>query len=420
MPALYTITTRASGTILTAAIYNADHQNHVNNGDAQHLGGFSANTSQMRTQTSPGDVGTESLAISISDELARIRYMIALQRGTTFWYGTAPTFNVGPGGPNYFRNSDTLVLSRQGQASKAYAASAGDPYTADQWYVHNAANQAFSVSPATPIIPRTLQSILVLRSAAQTGVTQMWVGQPFTLAQIAQFAGQQVTYSFYIFCQANFSAASILTFLCTGTGANAAKISGITGRVDIASVVTTASLGSLVRIIGTGVIPANASQLDFIVAWTPTGTAGANDGFNICGFKLEPGGQATPYYPPDPYVELAELQTWYYKTFQLGVSPAQNTGIPGAFWMSQAGAGPAAVSGFGIRWPTRMLKAPTVTLFNPAAANNQIRNVSTGVDCTVSAVNSPDESGCFLTYSTAVGSAAGNGNAIHMTAEAGI
>ena len=141
MPALYTITTRASGTILTAAIYNRDHQNHVNNGDAAHLGGYSVNTAQMRQQTSPGDVGSESLSLSIADELARIRYMIALQRGTTYWYGTTPSY-PGAAGNNFLRNSNFLVLSRQGQTTKAYVASAGDPYTADQWYVHNGANQA--------------------------------------------------------------------------------------------------------------------------------------------------------------------------------------------------------------------------------------------------------------------------------------
>lgn len=97
MPALYTITTRASGTILTAAIYNADHQNHVNNGDCTQLGGYSANSTQMKVQTYPGDVGSESLALSIGDELARIRYTIAVMRGTTTWYQGLPTGGGGAG-----------------------------------------------------------------------------------------------------------------------------------------------------------------------------------------------------------------------------------------------------------------------------------------------------------------------------------
>lgn len=104
MPALYTITTRASGTILTAAIYNADHQNHVNNGDAQHLGGYSTNVAQMQTISSPGDIGSENLAAGISDELAHIRYIIQRMRGSTYWYSGTSSGGGGislPSGAQY-------------------------------------------------------------------------------------------------------------------------------------------------------------------------------------------------------------------------------------------------------------------------------------------------------------------------------
>jgi len=86
MPALYSITTRASGTTLTANIYNTDHQNHVNNGDAEHLGGYSDSTSQMQATTDPGNVGSESLASSISDEIERLRYVIKALSGNDQWY----------------------------------------------------------------------------------------------------------------------------------------------------------------------------------------------------------------------------------------------------------------------------------------------------------------------------------------------
>ena len=91
MPALYSITTRADGTILTAAIYNADHQNHVNNGDATQLGGYSTSVAQMQSTTNPGDVGSESLAASIADELARLRYVLALRfsNSSSNWYAVA-------------------------------------------------------------------------------------------------------------------------------------------------------------------------------------------------------------------------------------------------------------------------------------------------------------------------------------------
>lgn len=421
MPALYTITTRASGTILTAAIYNTDHQNHVNNGDAQHLGGFSANTSQMRTQTSPGDIGTESLSLSISDELARIRYMIAQLRGSTFWYGTSSIYNSGPGSYNYIRNSDFLTWSRQGQAVKTYAASAGDPYTADQWYVHNGANQAMAVGPGNVLAgTNTMQSGYVWRTAGQTGTGQMWIGQPFSLAQFVALTGQRVCYSFYCSCGANFSAASITSFLCTGTGANAAKISGITGRVDIAPVVTASPIGTTVRISGTGVIPANASQLEFQVNWFPTGTAGANDIIIFGGVKLELGSTPTTYWPPDPYAELAELQTWYYKTFLLGVNPTTGVGQPGAWIVPAVVAGAVGNNGNSLRFPTRMLKTPTITLFNINTATAQARNIDLALDCTATTTLITDETNVGYGFTGTAGTIAGHRIGIHLTAEAGI
>ncbi len=88
MPAgSYTITTRSTGEVLTAAKYNADHQNHIDNFDPAHMDDYSVNLTTMRTATSPGDVGTESLATSLAGELERLRYAIKQAKGSpTYWY----------------------------------------------------------------------------------------------------------------------------------------------------------------------------------------------------------------------------------------------------------------------------------------------------------------------------------------------
>ena len=90
---LYSITTRATGTLLTAAIYNADHQNHVTNQNPEETGAYSDNVAQMQVQTSPGAVGTESLAPSLGGELERLRFTIARIAGQTYWY-SAPTITA--------------------------------------------------------------------------------------------------------------------------------------------------------------------------------------------------------------------------------------------------------------------------------------------------------------------------------------
>lgn len=86
MTALYSITTRATGTTLTAAIYNADHQNHVDNGVPAQLDDYSVNVSQMQTATSPGAVASESLATSLAGELERLRYVLKTLHGGAQWY----------------------------------------------------------------------------------------------------------------------------------------------------------------------------------------------------------------------------------------------------------------------------------------------------------------------------------------------
>lgn len=94
MPALYSHTTRANGTVLTATIYNGDHQNHIDNGVPAQLDDYSVNVGQMQTQTSPGGVGTESLPTSLSGELERLRFVIAQMKGTSFWYDPGTQSNA--------------------------------------------------------------------------------------------------------------------------------------------------------------------------------------------------------------------------------------------------------------------------------------------------------------------------------------
>ena len=86
----YSITTRATGTVLTATIYNADHQNHVNNQNPQGTGAYSDTVGQMQITRSPGGIGSESLASSLADEIASLRYMIQQITGQAQWYAPSP------------------------------------------------------------------------------------------------------------------------------------------------------------------------------------------------------------------------------------------------------------------------------------------------------------------------------------------
>lgn len=72
--------------ILTYSDLNAEFDNIINNMAAVTTVGYSSSVSQMRSQTNPGGVGSESLAASVSGELERIRFAIARIVGKTYWY----------------------------------------------------------------------------------------------------------------------------------------------------------------------------------------------------------------------------------------------------------------------------------------------------------------------------------------------
>lgn len=83
---LYSHTTRAVGTILTAAIYNSDHQNHIANQNPLMTGAYSDNLTQHQLNTDPGGLGTEILAANLAVELEQLRFCIKRIIGKSQWY----------------------------------------------------------------------------------------------------------------------------------------------------------------------------------------------------------------------------------------------------------------------------------------------------------------------------------------------
>ena len=114
MPALYSHTTRAIGTTLTASIYNADHQNHITNGIPSQLDDYSSTVVEMQTNTDPGELGAESQAGSLAGELERLRFAIkeikqVLDSNITQWYQTPEALTATPRFPRWY--IDGLELS---------------------------------------------------------------------------------------------------------------------------------------------------------------------------------------------------------------------------------------------------------------------------------------------------------------------
>ena len=147
---------------------------------------------------------------------------------------------------------------------------------------------------------------------------------------------------------------------------------------------------------------------------TFSGTAGTNDYVDITNVKLEQSSNSTPYVHPSMADSLTAAQWTYRKSFAYATAPAQNAGAgtSGEFIFSAGKAG-AATEIATMQLGTQMRAAPTMTLFNPVAANAQCRDETAGADMSASAATNITEKSFEITSTgnaaTAVGNAIGCG-----------
>lgn len=81
------VKTWISGETLTASDLNAEFDNILNNGlTLSGIEGISGTVAAMQQTTNPGTVGGESLAVDLTGELKRLRYMLSYVTGKTYWY----------------------------------------------------------------------------------------------------------------------------------------------------------------------------------------------------------------------------------------------------------------------------------------------------------------------------------------------
>lgn len=162
-----------------------------------------------------------------------------------------------------------------------------------------------------------------------------------------------------------------------------------------------------------------ASAKNIIVfVWTENAVA-QNVTLDLANIQWEPGATATKFELRPFAVELALCERYYEKSFDPDVAPAQNVG--NSTGEQQFGATVAGATTN--RWPSvpfRKLKrvAPTMTLYNPAAANGQVRDVSLTADFSGSGTTNVSRRG-FKVFATGNASTGVNNICgIHWTADA--
>lgn len=161
-------------------------------------------------------------------------------------------------------------------------------------------------------------------------------------------------------------------------------------------------------------VPATSKNV-ICAVWSDADFA-ANDTLDMAEAGLFLGASLLAWSPRLIEVELGLCRRYYWKSFDTDTGPAQNVSAA-AIRFSATKAAAAAMFFQSLAVPLRLGATPTITTFNPYAANAQVRDVDVGGDCSVTAASY--SGGWVLVSCTGnAGGAVGNRLFIHITAEA--
>lgn len=142
--------------------------------------------------------------------------------------------------------------------------------------------------------------------------------------------------------------------------------------------------------------------------------------FRITGVRMELGPIATPYSFVDMEDELSRCMRYYQKSFQYATAPATNSGtLLGAESVGSPVGASATLFLSKVTFATVMRGTPSsVVLYNPSAANNQIRNTTNSTDGTSSVAENISSTGFRPACNTSGSTAVGHSHQVHWSADA--
>lgn len=313
-----------------------------------------------------------------------------------------------------------------GSASMAVAAST-TAYTADRWYLTTGANQASVVDQIAAIADGSQFAARIRRNAGQTGTGAMKFGFPLDSDEVFACRNGVLALSFTVKAGANWSPTSgTLNYtVAFGTGSVAKRGAGFTGETTPISGnvnLTAGGAAQRVTVVAAAAAAANITQGEIQFTWSPTGTAGAADDFTIDDVQLEvvPSTASVASVFERTKFEECQLmcQRHFQKSFSYGVAPAQNAGDGGYTFIAGKAGATAQITGF-IRAP-QMRAAGTCTLYNPVAANAQVRDVTASADCSASSMSPTGEGRVIIQCTGNASTAVGNQLMVAFTVDAGI
>jgi hypothetical protein len=230
-------------------------------------------------------------------------------------WATASGGSTNVAGKNGVLNSNFSVWQR----GTSFSGSAGTyPYSADRWQMYDNAAQRVSrqVTGDTTNLPFIQYCARVGRVASSSSTTPVAFDQTFETVNSIPYAGKTVTLSFYARKGANYSfpGDDLYVQLIAGTGTDQSLTAGFTGQTNIISQQVTLT-STWQRFSVSVAVASTYTQLAIRTYYQPSGTAGANDYYEITGVQLEIAGSASAYSPNTStyQAELAACQRYYYR-----------------------------------------------------------------------------------------------------------
>jgi hypothetical protein len=243
------------------------------------------------------------------------------------------------------------------QRGTSFASAASLQYTTDRFQFLRSGSVAGGTlsrqnTSDTTNLPNIQYCARIARDSGNTSTAVTYFASSLESQETRQLQGQAVVLSFYARKGANYSAASsgLSVEIISGTGTDQNIFSGFTGQASIASSVTLTTTWQ--RFTATATVPSTATQLCVLFPFTPVGTAGANDYYEITGVQLELGTVPTPFQRSGGTIqgELAACQRYYYRT---------NTGASSYPVFGYGFASSTTAARFLINFPVQMRTKPT-------------------------------------------------------------
>jgi hypothetical protein len=156
------------------------------------------------------------------------------------------------------------------------------------------------------------------------------------------------------------------------------------------------------KIEGISVDTASTTNVGVFI-WCDDADATAADIAYIGNVKLEATEKATEYTAVPFDADYTACQRFLEKSFAYATAPAQSVAAGASRFLQNVGA--SAASGVpSVNFSVKKRVAPTMTLYNPGAANAQARNLDVPDDCTSTTVTGEAEGGFNFTFTSPAGS----------------